>query len=128
MSGRGKKPAKPVASRKTRSARAELQFPVGRIERFLRRGLYAERVGRGAAVFLTAVLEHLTAEVLELAGEAASENKKQRIGPRHILLAVKGDHELCNLFAGVTISAGGVLPNILPQLVPKKTLPGGPDI
>ncbi|XP_054830345.1 histone H2A, sperm-like [Eublepharis macularius] len=133
MSGRGKKPTKPIiASRKTTSARAQLQFPVGRIRRFLRQGLYAERIAIGAAVFLSAVLEYLTAEVLELSGNAAFENKKQRIGPRHILLAVRNDDELSNLFAHVTIAEGGVLPNILPQLVPKKTatstaLPSGSD-
>ncbi|XP_015283942.1 PREDICTED: histone H2A, sperm-like [Gekko japonicus] len=128
MVGRGKKPAKGViASRKTKSARADLQFPVGRIERFLRRGLYARRIGSGAAVFLAAVLEYLTAEVLDLAGDAAWKDKKQRIGPRHIFLAVKNDTDICNLFEGVTISEGGVLPNILPQLVPKKTLLGGPS-
>ncbi|XP_061482844.1 histone H2A, sperm-like [Rhineura floridana] len=122
MSGRGKKPAKPVIeARKNNSAKAGLQFPVGRIRRLLRWGNYADRIGVGAAVYLAAVLEYLTAEILELAGNAASENKRQRIGPRHIQLAVRNDEELNKLFAGVTIAEGGVLPNIHAQLVPKKT-------
>ncbi|KAG7157178.1 histone H2A-like 4 [Homarus americanus] len=52
---------------KSRSSRAGLQFPVGRIHRLLRKGNYAERVGAGAPVYLAAVMEYLAAEVLELA-------------------------------------------------------------
>jgi histone H2A len=44
----------------------------------LRKGHYADRVGVGAGVYLGAVLEYLTAEILELAGDAAKENKKLR--------------------------------------------------
>ncbi|NXL18572.1 H2A protein, partial [Setophaga kirtlandii] len=125
MSGRGKKRAvvgsPGRASKKSRSARAGLQFPVGRVYRLLRRGNYAGRIGSGAAIFLAAVMEYLTAEVLELAGNAAHENRKTRILPRHIQLAVRNDYELNKLFACVTIPQGGVLPNILSQLLPKKT-------
>ncbi|KAI5387627.1 histone H2A.2-like isoform X1 [Lathyrus oleraceus] len=105
----------------TRSVRAGLQFPVGRIGRFLKKGRYAQRVGTGAPVYLAAVLEYLAAEVLELAGNAARDNKKNRISPRHLLLAVRNDDELGKLLAGVTIAHGGVLPNINPVLLPKRT-------
>ncbi|KAG8035121.1 hypothetical protein G9C98_001611 [Cotesia typhae] len=67
---------------KSRSSRAGLQFPVGRIHRLLRKGNYAERVGAGAPVYLSAVLEYLAAEVLELAGNAARDNKKSRYAPK----------------------------------------------
>lgn len=60
MSGRGKGSGKKAVSR---SAKAGLQFPVGRIARFLKSGKYAERVGAGAPVYLAAVLEYLAAEV-----------------------------------------------------------------
>jgi histone H2A len=59
------------------------------------------------------------AEVLELAGNAARDNKKTRIVPRHIQLAVRNDEELSKLLGGVTIAAGGVLPNIHSVLLPK---------
>ncbi|CAH3182156.1 unnamed protein product, partial [Porites lobata] len=111
MSGRGKGKAKGTKS-KSRSSRAGLQFPVGRIHRLLRKGNYAERVGAGAPVYLAAVLEYLSAEILELAGNAARDNKKTRIIPRHLQLAVRNDEELNKLLAGVTIAQGGVLPNI----------------
>ncbi len=97
-----------------------LQFPVGRVARYLKKGKYASRIGAGAPVYLAAVLEYLAAEVLELAGNAARDNKKTRIVPRHIQLAVRNDEELSKLLAGVTIAAGGVLPNIHSVLLKKK--------
>lgn len=120
MSGRGKG-GKSKAKAKSRSSRAGLQFPVGRIHRLLRKGNYAERVGAGAPVYLAAVLEYLAAEVLELAGNAARDNKKSRIIPRHLQLAIRNDEELNKLLSGVTIAQGGVLPNIQAVLLPKKS-------
>ncbi|KAI5437666.1 hypothetical protein KIW84_023692 [Lathyrus oleraceus] len=155
----GRKGGGPRKKAVTRSVRAGLQFPVGRIGRFLKKGRYAQRVGTGAPVYLAAVLEYLAAEVLELAGNAARDNKKNRISPRHLLLAVRNDVELGKLLAGVlelagnaardnkknrisprhlllavrndvelgkllagvTIAYGGVLPNINPVLLPKRT-------
>jgi histone H2A len=114
--GKGKGGGKSVS----RSARAGLQFPVGRVSRFLRKGRYAARVGGGAPVYLAAVLEYLSAEILELAGNAARDNKRTRITPRHVQLAVRNDEELNQLLGGVTIAQGGVLPNIHAVLLPKK--------
>uniref|UniRef100_A0A8C9FV34 Histone H2A n=1 Tax=Pavo cristatus TaxID=9049 RepID=A0A8C9FV34_PAVCR len=121
MSGRGKQGGKARAKAKSRSSRAGLQFPVGRVHRLLRKGNYAERVGAGAPVYLAAVLEYLTAEILELAGNAARDNKKTRIIPRHLQLAIRNDEELNKLLGKVTIAQGGVLPNIQAVLLPKKT-------
>ena len=117
----GRKAGGPRKKSVTRSAKAGLQFPVGRVGRFLKKGRYAQRVGSGAPVYLAAVLEYLAAELLELAGNAAKDNKKGRIIPRHLLLAVRNDEELGKLLAGVTIAHGGVLPKINPVLLTKKT-------
>ena len=119
MSGKGKG-AKTKAKAKSRSVRAGLQFPVGRVHRLLRKGNYAERVGAGAPVYLAAVLEYLSAEVLELAGNAARDNKKTRIIPRHLQLAIRNDEELNKLLGGVTIAQGGVLPKHPSCLSPKE--------
>ena len=103
----------------SRSSKAGLQFPVGRIARYLKKGRYAERIGAGAPVYLAAVLEYLCAELLELAGNAARDNKKNRIVPRHLQLAIRNDEELSKLLGSVTIASGGVLPNIHSVLLPK---------
>jgi len=105
----------------SRSSKAGLAFPVGRVHRLLRKGNYAQRVGAGAPVYLAAVLEYLAAEILELAGNAARDNKKTRIIPRHLQLAIRNDEELNKLLGHVTIAQGGVLPNIHQNLLPKKT-------
>jgi histone H2A len=155
--GRGKPKATKSVSR---SQKAGLQFPVGRVARFLKTGRYAQRVGSGSPVYLCAVLEYLAAEVrkskpnpfqwihiyskicffslicfvfdlvqvLELAGNAARDNKKTRIIPRHIQLAVRNDEELSKLMGSVTIANGGVLPNIHQNLLPKKVGKGKGDI
>ncbi|XP_074296405.1 histone H2A-like [Silene latifolia] len=117
----GRKGGGPKKKAVLRSIKAGLQFPVGRIGRYLKKGRYALRVGSGAPVYIAAVLEYLAAEVLELAGNAARDNKKNRIIPRHVLFAIRNDDELGKLLAGVTIAHGGVLPNINPVLLPKKT-------
>ncbi|KAJ1177736.1 hypothetical protein NDU88_002988 [Pleurodeles waltl] len=121
MSGLGKQGGKARAKAKTHSSRVGLQFPVGRVHRLLRKGSYAERVSGGDPVYLAAVLEYLTAEILELAGKAVWDNKKTSIIPRHLQLAIHSDEELNKLVGRVTITQGGVLPNTQAVLLPKKT-------
>merc|ERR1712154_688429 len=107
-----------MSKRKTpvsRSRKAGLQFPVGRIHRMLKSRTTANgRVGATAAI-----LEYLTAEVLELAGNASKDLKVKRITPRHLQLAIRGDEELDTLIKA-TIAGGGVIPHIHKSLIGKK--------
>ena len=107
--GKGQKSAKPNV---TKSSRCDLIFPVGRSLTKIRQGRHAERVGVGAGIYIAAVLEYLTCEILELAGNAAEEHKKKLISPRHLQLAIRNDEELNKIFAMSTIATGGVLPNV----------------
>lgn len=59
----GRKGGGPKKKPVSRSVKAGLQFPVGRIGRYLKKGRYSQRVGTGAPVYLAAVLEYLAAEV-----------------------------------------------------------------
>lgn len=114
----------------SRSVKAGLIFPVARIGSLLRKGQYASRISASAAVYAAAVLEYLTAELLELSAGALGakkdkkgkngEKKGCRITPRTITVAVRSDADLGALLKDVTISRGGVLATSSKALAGKK--------
>uniref|UniRef100_UPI00398EB54C histone H2A-III-like n=1 Tax=Pristiophorus japonicus TaxID=55135 RepID=UPI00398EB54C len=104
MSRKCKNGGKARAKAKSRSSRARLQFPMGRVHRLLRKRNYAESVGVRAPDYMAAVLEYLTAEILELAGNPARDNKKTRTIPRHLQPAIRNDQALNKLLGKVTIA------------------------
>lgn len=104
----------------TRSSRAGLLFPVGRIHAQLKKGRFAARLSNTAPIFLAAILEYVVAEVLEIASKVAMDSKKYRVIPRHILLAIKNDDELEKLFAHAQICRGGIVPHIHTAILPRR--------
>lgn len=107
------------SDRISKSQRSGLIFPVARMIRQLRKIRSAPRVSTTAGVYLAGVLEYLAMETLELAGNASKDNKRKRLTPRDLTLAIRGDEELSTLFNG-TISQGGVIPHIHREMVEKK--------
>jgi len=79
----------------------------------MRKMKLSKRLGVGGPVYMTAVLEYLCAEVMELCGNSCRDNKRKRIIPRDLVLALRNDEEL-NKFLGknTVISKGGVVPAI----------------
>ena len=107
-------------NKQSQSNRAGLKFPVAQCKNILKIKLpNCTRIGRDAPVYMAAVLEYLTAEILELAGNNSRDDKKVRITPRHMLLAIKNDEELSKMLKGATLS-GGVVPYIHLSLLPKR--------
>ena len=117
--GRGLASGGPTKRQVSRSVKAGLQFPVGRIGRYLKEGRYAQRVGSGAPIYLAVVLEYLAAKVLELAGHATKDRKNTCIIPRDLFIAFMCDKELGKLLDSITIPYGGVVSYIHKALLHK---------
>ena len=113
---------KPEGKRQALSDRAGLRFPVAHFHNKLKLGNYAPHVNKMASVYLTAVLEYLVAEVLELAGSQAIAVGKNVITPRQIQLAVKSDLELNALMSRTVFYHAGVFPKlpVAPEPIKKR--------
>ena len=122
--GKTKSPKGKVGSKKravvSGAAKAGIVFAPARCTRLLRQGRYSERMGMGAGAYMAGVLQYITEELCELAGDMCESRKRKTISPEHLNLAMRSDHELAKLMYRATISQGGMLPNINEFLVPKK--------
>lgn len=121
MNRRQSENANSVPKRVRKEVRAGIHFSVSRTSKLLKKGRKNRTIRTDAAVFLAAVLEYLSAEVLELSGEAAEAGKRARITERHVQLAIRTDNELNRLLENVTIPGGGVIPFVHNVLLPKRT-------
>lgn len=107
--------------RQTTRARAGLTLSPSRVRKQLVAGYYAPRISNNAAVYLTAVVEYVAAEAIELGGNATVDGKRKRITPRDLLLGLRNDEELNALLKDVTLPGAGALPNIHARLLPADT-------
>ncbi|CAF0971612.1 unnamed protein product [Brachionus calyciflorus] len=107
--------------RRTKSQKSGLFFPVTNLLKRLKKSNPHFLIPAAAAVLISAVLEYLTAEVLELSGNVSIQLKKKRIIPRHIFLAIKNDEELDKLLKNTVLTDSGALPGIHPNLLKTKT-------
>uniref|UniRef100_A0A8I3Q3X7 Histone H2A n=2 Tax=Canis lupus familiaris TaxID=9615 RepID=A0A8I3Q3X7_CANLF len=89
---------------RSRSARAGLAFSVCQMERLLRAGRYAKRLGASAPIFLAAVIQFLTATVLGLAGDEARHRRTAYITPELVDRALHNHELLSGLFTMTTVS------------------------
>lgn len=97
-----KKPAQ------SKSAKAGLVFPVARVNRRLIDNKTTKRVGAGAPVYMTAVLEYYAAEILELAVKEmrAQPGGRSRITPADVLRAIRNDTVLNAATNGLVVMVG----------------------
>ncbi|XP_058391320.1 histone H2A-Bbd type 2/3-like [Diceros bicornis minor] len=89
---------------RSRTARAELSFSVSHVERLLRESHYTRRLSPSTPVFLAAVVQYLTAKVLELASDEAHNSGRRRITPELVDMAVHNNALLSGFFGATTIS------------------------
>jgi len=108
-----------------KAVQGNLLFPVHRQKRSMTADI-KQRISMEAAVFTSAVLEYMAAEVLELAGNAAKEYKKSRIIPRYIMLAIRQDDEINQLCPpSTTFATAGVCPKPVPKFLLKTNVSRG---
>nr|XP_056702966.1 histone H2A-beta, sperm-like [Euleptes europaea] len=104
----------------SRSGRAGLIFPVGRIERFLRTGDYAERIGSGSSVYMAAVLQYLTYDIVDIAGNIAANDHRRRIAPRHLHETISCDADLQQLLGGIILQQAKATSKKLPAATSRR--------
>eukprot|EP01097_Dermamoeba_algensis_P001749 TRINITY_DN165_c0_g2_i1.p1 TRINITY_DN165_c0_g2~~TRINITY_DN165_c0_g2_i1.p1 ORF type:complete len:249 (-),score=64.67 TRINITY_DN165_c0_g2_i1:146-892(-) len=114
--------------RKTKSLKAGLLFPVAKLGKRLRESWLAGgphgRISGSASVYLAAVLEYLTAELVELAGNFSIQSlKKKRISPRAIASVSFQDEEFHILLKESVFPEAGTFSSLPPTLASASTPP-----
>ena len=111
-----KEPAKKKSVSK--QAKAGLTLPVSRINRTMKAMSGLPRIGGSAPVYMTAVLEYITAEILELAGNHTQNSKRKRVTPEDVILGIRSDEELSKLCGSIAVYTGDKLTGISDALKP----------
>ena len=109
------------------AVRSGLLFSVPRVGHLMKRDRLAGKIGKRPQIVLAAVMEYITSEILELAGNISQEAKKKRITPRHIMLSIANDEELSKIVPNAIFHESGVVPHIEPAML-KKAGKGGKEV
>jgi len=96
----------------SKSQKAGLTFPVARINRFMKGNSGMKRIGGSAPVYMTAVLEYVTAEIMELAGNGTKKAGRKTVTPGDLTTALRGDPDLARVFASHAIFVGDKIDKI----------------
>lgn len=117
---KAKKEKKEEIKTVTMAHRSGLQFPPSRFRRFLNE--YKVRTSPNALVYMAAVIEYIAAELLELGGNVARDNKKLRITIRHVYLVTANDEEIGRLFDSLNFHflGAGIVPCIPSKFLKSK--------
>ena len=91
----------------SKSTRAGLQFPVGRIHGHMKRMRKGLQTSSTASVAFAAVLEYTLAELFDIAAVDVRNNKRKRITAVNLNNAIHADDELKALFGRYLIAQGG---------------------
>ena len=106
---------------KSKSAKAGLVFPVSRVNRHLRDAKNMKRVGAGAPIYLAAILEYITAEVLEISGNATAKDNRKRITPQDVMRCIRNDPELHRASLGAVFSVSDCVKEVTKAVtIPKE--------
>ena len=97
-----------------KSLKAGLVLPIARVNRKLKKRM--PRVGQGAPVYLTAVLEYVSGEIIELALKHANSRKVKRITATDLSYAVRSDKELNKLFESYSMFSGDKMEDIMEEV------------
>ena len=107
----------------SRQNKAGIIFPPSITEKFLRNFGYSKiMITNSSSVYLSAVLEYLTYEILDLSLNYCKENKRSRITIRDIEVTIRNDEEFSKIFRKINyvFLGGGVIPFIHPSLLVKR--------
>jgi len=105
-SSKDKSEPKPLTSK---SQKAGLVFPVARINRFLKKNTTLKRVGSSAPIYMTAVIEYIVNEIIEIAGNITSDASRKTVSPEDLVKALRGDKDLAKLFNCQSVFVGDKL-------------------
>ena len=95
----------------SKSQKAGLDFPIARVNRYIKKNSGIKRVGASAPVFATATIEYIVSELLDVVGNVTNQSGRKTLSPEDIAAGVRADKELSKLFSGHSIFVGDKISN-----------------